>query len=119
MAGGSLAFTSAFPAMVAPMNSQNGMRKCPQQIPHRSKSAFGQAASRKMPQKPCLHARKPQTHAVQLHLLHAHLILHTPKRHHSAARKEAQRQCSWWRLHQGVPCPPPRGASALSSTQCK
>ena len=49
-----LAFTRAFPAIVAPMNSQKGIRKCPQQMPHRSKSAFGQAASRKMPQKPCL-----------------------------------------------------------------
>ncbi len=42
----------AFPMKVAPKNSQKGMRKCPQQIPHRSNAAFGQAASSRMPQKP-------------------------------------------------------------------
>lgn len=39
---------------VAPKNSQKGMRKWPQQMPQRSKAALGQAASTRMPTKPCL-----------------------------------------------------------------
>ena len=46
--------TSALPQKVAPKKTQKGVRKCPQQMPQRSKSALGQAASRKMPQKPFL-----------------------------------------------------------------
>jgi len=40
---------------VAPKKSQNGMRKWPQQMPHRSKAALGQAANRRIPMNPCLH----------------------------------------------------------------
>ena len=46
--------TSALPQKVAPKNFQNGIWKWPQQMPQRSKRAFGQAASKKIPQKPCL-----------------------------------------------------------------
>ena len=45
-------FTNPFPNKVAPKNSQNGIKKCPQQTPHKSKAAFGQEASKNIPQKP-------------------------------------------------------------------
>lgn len=41
------------PMSVAPKNSQKGIRKWPQQMPHRSKAALGYAASSRIPQKPC------------------------------------------------------------------
>jgi len=46
--------TRAFPQKVAPKNFQKGIWKWPQQMPHRSKSALGHAASRKIPQNPFL-----------------------------------------------------------------
>lgn len=51
---GFLTFTSALPQNVAPKNCQKGIWKCPQQMPQRSKRALGHAASRKIPQNPCL-----------------------------------------------------------------
>ena len=46
--------TPAFPARVARKKVQNGIKRWPQQIPHRSKNAFGHAAIKKTPRKPCL-----------------------------------------------------------------
>ena len=77
-----LAFTRAFPAMVAPMNSQKGIRKCPQQMPHRSNSAFGQAASRKMPQKPCLLQQTSNQPFEPLPYLTSACLCHSPYRLH-------------------------------------
>jgi len=43
---------TALPIKVAPKNVQNGIRKCPQQTPHKSKATFGQEAIINIPQKP-------------------------------------------------------------------
>ena len=56
--------TRALPQKVAPKKTQKGVRKWPQQMPHRSNSALGQAASRKMPQNPFLRRRQPDGEAV-------------------------------------------------------
>mmetsp|Transcript_4618 Transcript_4618/g.12424 ORF Transcript_4618/g.12424 Transcript_4618/m.12424 type:complete len:288 (+) Transcript_4618:210-1073(+) len=47
------AFISALPMNVAPKKCQNGIMKVPQQMPQRSKAAFGQAAMATKPQNPC------------------------------------------------------------------
>ena len=41
-------FTMAFPIKHAPKNTPNGIRKCPQRNPARSKSGFGIEASARM-----------------------------------------------------------------------
>jgi hypothetical protein len=41
------------PRKVAPKKVQNGIKKWPQQMPHRSKAKLGQEAMRNTPRKPC------------------------------------------------------------------
>jgi hypothetical protein len=44
---------TALPMKVASMNVQNGIRKCPQQMPHKSKARFGYDAMNITPKNPC------------------------------------------------------------------
>mmetsp|Transcript_6365 Transcript_6365/g.26390 ORF Transcript_6365/g.26390 Transcript_6365/m.26390 type:complete len:288 (-) Transcript_6365:451-1314(-) len=48
------AFISALPMNVAPKKCQKGIMNVPQQMPQRSKAAFGQAAMATKPQNPCV-----------------------------------------------------------------
>ena len=70
----------ALPASVAPKNCQKGIRKWPQQMPHRSNSAFGHAASRKMPQNPCLRSAHAQRLRHRESPVHTYLNKHVTHR---------------------------------------
>lgn len=48
---------STLPMNVAPKNVQNGIRKWPQKMPHRSNARFGQLARNSTPRKPCFCSR--------------------------------------------------------------
>mmetsp|Transcript_25256 Transcript_25256/g.58900 ORF Transcript_25256/g.58900 Transcript_25256/m.58900 type:complete len:200 (-) Transcript_25256:438-1037(-) len=66
-------FASDLPSKVAPKKVQNGISSQPHAMPHMSKAAFGQDASRKMPRKP-LRSVKAMVHTLSFEMMSVLLL---------------------------------------------